>query len=95
MTTEAARAVCREAFERVGAPSLIERLQPQNHASAAVPSDSGCGTSSIRPGGSASSVGVPAARGELVDYGARRLTMLRTRRLLLRGPLLDELPFIR
>jgi RimJ/RimL family protein N-acetyltransferase len=34
--TEAGRAVCREAFERVRAPSLIARLQPENHASAGV-----------------------------------------------------------
>jgi RimJ/RimL family protein N-acetyltransferase len=34
--SEAARAVCEEAFTRVGAPSLVARLQPANVASARV-----------------------------------------------------------
>jgi RimJ/RimL family protein N-acetyltransferase len=34
--TEAARAVCGEAFGRLRAPSLVARLQPKNRASAAV-----------------------------------------------------------
>ena len=34
--TEAARAVCGDAFGRLKAPSLVARLQPENHASAAV-----------------------------------------------------------
>ena len=36
LASEAAEAVCREAFERVGAPSVVARLQPDNHASAGV-----------------------------------------------------------
>lgn len=34
--SEGARAVCREAFERVGAPSVVARVQPDNVASARV-----------------------------------------------------------
>lgn len=33
---EAARAICQEAFTRVGAPSVVARLQPDNRASARV-----------------------------------------------------------
>lgn len=36
LATEGARAICQEAFERIGAPSLVARLQPENHASAGV-----------------------------------------------------------
>lgn len=36
LASEAAQAICREAFERVGAPSLVARLQPDNLASAGV-----------------------------------------------------------
>ena len=34
--SEGARAICKEAFERVGAPSVVARLQPDNVASARV-----------------------------------------------------------
>lgn len=34
--SESARAVCQEAFQRVGAPSVVARLQPDNLASARV-----------------------------------------------------------
>jgi RimJ/RimL family protein N-acetyltransferase len=36
LASEAARAICQEAFERVGAPSVIARVQPENRASAGV-----------------------------------------------------------
>jgi RimJ/RimL family protein N-acetyltransferase len=36
LATEAANALCREAFNRVGAPSVVARVQPENQASAAV-----------------------------------------------------------
>lgn len=36
LASEGARAICREAFERVGTPSVVARLQPANLASAEV-----------------------------------------------------------